>query len=211
MNTKKKAKLILEDGSEFLGWSFGADADVEGEVVFNTGMVGYPETMTDPSFCGQILVLVGNYGVPGYEKENCLFKYFESEKIQVRGIVISDLSENYFHWNANKSLSDWMSEQNIPGIYGIDTRRLTKKLRRQGTMLGKITYGEFQYTQFEDPNKLDLVSQVGTKSKIRYDKPGKRIVLVDCGVKNSIIQAFLRRNITVIRVPYDYDFLKDQI
>jgi len=210
MNTKKKAKLILEDGSEFLGLSFGADADVEGEVVFNTGMVGYPETMTDPSFCGQILVftypLVGNYGVPGYEKENGLFKYFESEKIQVRGIVISDLSENYFHWNANKSLSDWMSEQNIPGIYGIDTRRLTKKLRRQGTMLGRITYGEFQYTQFEDPNKLDLVSQVGTKSKIRYDKPGKRIVLVDCGVKNSIIQAFLRRNITVIRVPYDYDF-----
>ncbi len=210
MNTKKKARLILEDGSEFLGWSFGADLEVEGEVVFNTGMVGYPETMTDPSFYGQILVftypLIGNYGVPGDEKDNGLFKHFESEKIQVRGIVISDLSENYFHWNANKSLSVWMREQNIPGIYGIDTRRLTKKLRRQGTMLGKIACGEFRYTHFEDPNKLDLVSQVGTKSKIRYDKPGKRIVLVDCGVKNSIIQAFLLRNITVIKVPYDYDF-----
>jgi carbamoyl-phosphate synthase small subunit len=215
MLTKHKAALVLEDGSEFQGYSFGARRNTSGEVVFNTGMVGYPETLTDPSYGGQILVftypLIGNYGVPGEERENALLKNFESEKIHVQGLIISDYSENYSHWNAKKSLSDWMKEHNVPGIYGIDTRQLAKKLRHQGTMLGKIVVDDSKDIPFEDPNKRDLVSEVAVTSTVRYHKPGKRIALVDCGVKNSIIQAFLRRNIAVIRVPYDHDFLLEDV
>ena len=131
MDSKKQtSKLILEDGSVFHGYSFGSKKAVTGEVVFNTGMVGYPENLTDPSYRGQILVLtyplIGNYGVPGNEKEDNLLKYFESDKIQVQGLIITDYSETYSHWNAKKSLSEWMVEHNIPGIYDVDTRELTK-------------------------------------------------------------------------------------
>jgi len=134
-------KLVLKDGSVFEGFSFGANLPTAGEVVFNTGMVGYPESMTDPSYSGQILVLtyplIGNYGVP--EKQECSpIKYFESSRIQIRGLIVSDYSDNYSHWSAKSSLADWMRKENIPGIYGIDTRALTKKLRAKGTMLGKI-------------------------------------------------------------------------
>lgn len=211
----RRSTLVLEDGSEFSGWSFGKVKNTNGEVVFNTGMVGYPETLTDPSYNGQILVftypLIGNYGIPGDERENELLVNFESEKINVQCIIISDYSGNYSHWNSRKSLSDWMKEHNIPGIYGIDTRKLAKKLRQQGTMLGKIIVDDSKDIPFEDLNKRDLVSEVSIKSKLKYEKPGKRIVLVDCGVKNSIIQAFLKRNITVIRVPYDHDFLLEDV
>ncbi len=107
-------------------------------------MVGYPESLTDPSYRGQILTLtyplIGNYGVPGNNKEDNLLKYFESDKIQIQGLIVSNHSENYYHWNAKKSLSEWMREYKIPGIYGVDTRELTKKLREKGTMLGKIIY-----------------------------------------------------------------------
>jgi len=207
----KTSQLILQDGTRYRGYKFGAELNTVGEVVFNTGMVGYPETMTDPSYEGQILVctypLIGNYGIPDYKKENELLVNFESEKIHVRGLIISNYSFQYSHWNAIKSLHDWMCENSIPGIFGIDTRALTKKLRQEGTMLGKIIVDSSNDILFEDPNQTDLVSKVTVKSPIKYNKPGKRIVLVDCGVKNSIIQAFLRRNISVIRVPYDYDFL----
>ena len=132
---KTKAKLILEDGSEFIGESFGYQKSTNGEVVFNTGMVGYPETMTDPSYRGQILVctypLIGNYGVPGNEKEDSLYKYFESDEIHVRALVVSDYSSEYDHWNSKRSLSDWMIEHKIPGITGIDTRMLTRHLREK--------------------------------------------------------------------------------
>ena len=216
MNSKKKkAKLVLEDDSEFSGISFGFAGNTNGEVVFNTGMVGYPETMTDPSYRGQILVftfpLIGNYGVPGNERENGLFKYFESEAIHCRALIISDYSEEYSHWNAKRSLSDWMKEQKIPGIYGIDTRMLTRKLREKGTMLGKIIVNENEPVDFEDVNKLDLVGQVCTKEPVEYGRNGKKIILVDCGTKNNIIQAFLKRDITVMRVPYDYDFSKEKV
>ena len=207
------AKLILQDSSVFHGYSFGSPKPVAGEVVFNTGMVGYPESMTDPSYHGQILVLtyplIGNYGVPGTEKEDNLLKYFESDKIQVSGLIIVNLTESYSHWNAKKSLSEWMTEQDIPGIYGVDTRALTKKLREQGTMLGKIVYDGNKNNKnlnFEDPNKRNLVSEVSIKKPITYKKGKKRIILIDCGVKNNIIRAFLRRNITVIRCPCNYDF-----
>ena len=211
---KQLAKLILEDGSCFQGYLFGAKRFVTGEVVFNTGMVGYPQSLSDPSYHGQVLVLtyplIGNYGVPGYEKENGLLKYFESDKIHVQGLIITDYSDEYSHWNAEKSLSNWLKEWNVPGIYGIDTRQLTKKLREKGTMLGKIILNK-EKRPFKDPNKRNLVREVSIKEPIVYKKGKKRVVVVDCGVKNSIIKAFLKRNITVIRVPWDYNFLKEKL
>jgi carbamoyl-phosphate synthase small subunit len=216
MNQKQKAKLILEDGTEYTGYAFGSAKNCTGEVVFNTGMVGYPETMTDPSYNGQILVctfpLIGNYGVPGDERENDLPKNFESEGIHVQALIISDYSFDYSHWNAKKSLSDWMTEQNIPGIYGIDTRALTRQLREKGTMLGKVIIeGTEDKLKFEDPNKRNLASEVSVIKPITYKKGSKRILLVDCGAKNNIIQAFLRRDISVLRTPYNYDFVNEDV
>lgn len=212
MVNKNNIRLVLKDGSVFLGNSFGAEKSIAGEVVFNTGMVGYPETLTDPSYSGQILALtyplIGNYGVPGKDKDKKgILKNFESDKIQVKGLVIDDYSMEHSHWNAVKSLSDWLKEENIPGIYGIDTRALTKKLREKGTMLGKVIF-ENEDVDFYDPNQDDLVREVTIKEPIVYEnsKENKRIVLVDCGAKNNIIKCLLKRNITVIKVPYDYDF-----
>jgi carbamoyl-phosphate synthase small subunit len=206
---RQPSELVLEDGSVFHGISFGFKKVVTGEVVFNTGMVGYPESLTDPSYRGQILVftypLIGNYGIPAYDKEDNLLKYFESEKIQVQGLIISDYSENYSHWNAKKSLSDWLVEHKIPGIYGIDTRELTKKLRNKGSLLGKILYDN-EKIHFEDPNKRNLVAEVSINKPVVFKKGKKKIILLDCGTKNNIIRAFLKRNFTVIRVPWDYDF-----
>ncbi|MEO8232581.1 MAG: glutamine-hydrolyzing carbamoyl-phosphate synthase small subunit [Ignavibacteriota bacterium] len=216
---KIKAKLILEDGSEFSGFNFGFAGNTNGEVVFNTGMVGYPETMTDPSYRGQILVctypLIGNYGIPSKEKENGLYKNFESDHIQCRALIITNYSFEYSHWSAEQSLSDWMIDEKIPGIYGIDTRMLTRKLRDKGTMLGKIVVDEKSEMNlptgqagFIDPNKTNLVGEVSVKEVVEYKAGKQKIILVDCGTKNNIIRAFLGRDITVIRVPYDYDFTK---
>ena len=211
---RQEVELIIEDGTIFRGYTFGSKKTVTGEVVFNTGMVGYPESLTDPSYRGQILVLtyplIGNYGIPGDKKEDNLLKYFESDKIQVQGLIISDYSENYSHWNAKKSLSEWMKEHDVPGIFNIDTRELTKKLREKGTMLGKIIY-EKEKIFFDDPNKRNLASEVSVKEPMIYKKGRKRIIIVDCGVKHNIIRAFLRRNYTVIRVPWDYDFSKEKV
>ena len=186
---------------------------VSGEVVFNTGMVGYPESITDPSYRGQILVLtyplIGNYGIPDNKKQNNLLKFFESEKIQVEALIISDYSDTYSHWNAKKSLSDWMKEHNIPGLFNVDTRELTKKLRNKGTMIGKIVYNK-KNIAFEDSNKRHLVSEVSIKKPITYNPGKKKIILVDCGVKNNIIRAFIRRNFTIKRVPWDYNFLNEK-
>jgi carbamoyl-phosphate synthase small subunit len=210
--TRHTAKLVLEDGSIFSGFSFGANPPTAGEVVFNTGMVGYPESLTDPSYRGQILVLtyplIGNYGVPGNETEDKLLKYFESDKIQVTGLIISNYSEKYSHWNAKRSLDQWLKDNEIPGMYGVDTRELTKKLREKGTMLGKMVRHN-EKVKLEDPNKRNLVAEVSIKKPIIYKKGKKRVVVVDCGVKNSIIRSFLKRDITVIRCPWDYDFLNE--
>lgn len=204
------ARLILEDGTEFTGYSFGYFGNTNGEVVFNTGMVGYPETLTDPSYRGQILVctypLIGNYGVPSKEIENGLLKNFESDRIHIRGLIVSDYSFEYSHWSAEKSLADWLMEEKIPAIYGIDTRMLTRKLRDKGTMLGKILIDENSEIDFDDPNNKDLVAEVSVKEPVEYAAGKKKIVLVDCSTKNNIIRAFLGRDISVIRVPYDYDF-----
>ena len=209
-NKPARAKLVLEDGTEFIGTSFGYNGNTNGEVVFNTGMVGYPETMTDPSYRGQILVctfpLIGNYGVPGDEREDGLFKNFESEQIHCRALIVTNYSEEHSHWSAKKSLSEWMYEQKIPGITGIDTRMLTRKLRDKGTMAGKIIFNNRKRINFQDVNKIDLVQEVSVKAPVEYKRDKKKIILIDCGTKNNIIRAFLERDISVIRVPYDYDF-----
>ena len=207
------AKVVLEDGTEISGEAFGEETSVSGEVVFATGMVGYPESLTDPSYKGQILVLtyplIGNYGVPGKETDEWgLSKNFESDGIQISGLVVSDCVSAYSHWNAKKSLSEWLKEHGVPGIQGIDTRMLTKKLRQKGTMLGKIVNGGD--VELSDPNLRNLAAEVSVKEKVAYNTGGKRkIILIDCGVKLNIIRNLIRRDCEVIRVPWDYDFLSE--
>jgi len=206
-------KLVLQDGSVFYGYGFGAERSVSGEVVFNTGMVGYPESMTDPSYSGQILVftypLIGNYGVPQQSYEEKLSTSFESDKIQVQGIVVCDYSFDHNHWNAYESLSSWMKRNNIPGVYGIDTRELTKKLRVKGTMLGKIIVN--REPKLFDPNKVNLVKDVSITYPEIYERKKPTVMLIDCGVKHNIIRSLLERNVTVIRVPWNYDITKTSL
>lgn len=207
------AKLILEDGTEFQGYSFGAKKSASGEVVFNTAMTGYPESLTDPSYKGQILVatypLIGNYGVPAKAEKDNMLENYESDKIQVQAFVISDYTENFSHWNAEKSLHDWMLENEVPGIYAVDTRALTKILREKGSMLGKIIF-ENQDVDFYNPNEENLVAKVSIKEKQVYGNGKYRILLIDCGVKNNIIRHLLQRDTTVIRVPWDYDISQEE-
>lgn len=206
---EKEIKLVLEDGTEFFGTSFGYEGSISGEVVFNTSMTGYTESLTDPSYKGQILTLtyplVGNYGVPGNEKENDMLKNFESDKLHISALIVSDYSFEYSHWNAKQSLSQWLIENKVPAITGIDTRALTKILREKGTMLGKIVF-ENQDVDLYDPNLEHLVAQVSTPEKLVYGKGKYRIILIDCGVKYNIIRYLLSKDATVIRVPHDYDF-----
>lgn len=216
------ATLILSDGTRFVGQSFGAAVDSSGEVVFTTGMTGYPESMTDPSFKGQIMVttypLIGNYGVPSEEKNEWGFsKNLESENIQVSGLIVSQVSENYSHFAAVSSLQRWMEHHGIPGITGIDTRMLTKKLREEGVMLGRIvqddsevTSPESRVTNIEDPNQRNLVAEVSISEPVTYQPLVHRetpltILAYDCGMKRNIIRSFLKRGVTVVRVPWDYD------
>lgn len=207
----RKATLVLEDGSTFEGKSFGHEASVAGEIVFNTAMTGYPESLTDPSYRGQIIVLtypsIGNYGVPANTIQNELSTFFESDQIHAKGLIISDYSESYNHWNAAKSLGEWLKEEKIPALCGIDTRQLTKHIRDHGCMLAKIIFDED--LPFDDPGLRNLVSEVSTSGKIVYGNGDIRIMLVDCGVKNNIIRYLLQYNTTVIRVPWDYCFQKD--
>ena len=224
----REARLILDDGSLFVGQSFGYDAPTAGEVVFNTAMTGYPESLTDPSYAGQILVttfpLIGNYGVPDTGVgDNGLPLFMESERIHAKALVVTDYSETYSHWNAKESLAAWLKREKIPGITGIDTRRLTKVLRENGVMMGKIEVrGERSevrdMTEVEGYGSVNWVEQVSCKEVITYKaesilspltsnlSPLKRVVLVDCGVKANIIRCLIRRGIEVVRVPWDYDF-----
>lgn len=220
--------LVLEDGSRFTGTSFGAAVDAKGEVVFSTGMVGYPESLTDPSYQGQILVLtyplIGNYGIPDNKKDrDGIHKYFESDSIHIKGLIVSEYSEDFNHWQAKKSLDKWLKEHKVPGITGLDTRALTKHLREKGVMLGKIISDEhsesqraalaFQSnnTKFYDPNLDNLVGEVSIKKPKTYKRGKKTVICIDCGVKNNSIRNFLQRDITVIRVPWNYDFFTKNI
>ena len=206
----QNSKLYLEDGSAFQGISFGYERSISGEIVFNTAMTGYPESLTDPSYKGQILVLtyplVGNYGVPDNISESNLYSYFESDRLHISGLVISDYSHEYSHWAASRSLSDWLIANKIPGIYGVDTRHLTKILREKGTMLGKIIH-DGNDVEMYDPNKDNMVAMVSSGTKEIYGSGQYRILLIECGVKYNIIRSLLKRDTTVIRVPWNYDFL----
>ena len=208
------ANLTLSDGTVFTGESFGAEADTDGEVVFNTGMVGYPESLTDPSYRGQILVftypLIGNYGVPANTKNQWGFSdVLESDAVQVRGVVCTQVSDHYSHAQAKQSLSDWLTENNIPGITGVDTRALTKKLREQGVMLGSLRQDGNGGTNVDDPNLRNLVAEVSVEEPITYEPTAaanaKKIIAFDCGMKHNIPRSFLSRGITVHRVPWNYD------
>ncbi len=214
----REARLILSDGTTFTGRSFGYETVTIGEVVFNTAMTGYPESLTDPSYAGQILVttypLIGNYGVPDTDIDgNGLPLFMESERIHPKALVVADYSETFSHWNAKESLASWLKREHIPAITGIDTRRLTKVLREHGVMMGRISLtpdlspaGEaFDYLQ--DYGSVNWVEKVSCKEVITYNKgAGKRVVLVDCGVKANIIRCLIRRGLEVVRVPWDYDF-----
>ena len=208
------AALILDDGSRFFGQSFGYMKNVGGEVVFNTAMTGYPESLTDPSYAGQILVmtypLIGNYGVPSVESaDNGLPVFMESGRIHPVALIVSDYSRSYSHWNARESLASWLQREQIPALTGIDTRRLTMRLREQGVMTGRIVFQEEQAIHHEDYGSTNWVERVSCREVVTYTPLGKtlfRVVLVDCGVKANIVRCLLRRGIEVVRVPWDYDF-----
>lgn len=204
----KKIQLKLEDGNVFNGYSFGYEGSTAGEVVFNTAMTGYPESLTDPSYRGQILVLtyplVGNYGVPDNSEKDSMYSFFESHALHISALIISDYSDEYSHWNADMSLSDWLKNNKIPGIFGIDTRMLTKILREKGSMLGKVIMNNDE-PEWYDPNLINLVEEVSIKEKKVYGTGKYKILLLDCGVKYNIIRHLLKRDTSVIRVPYDYD------
>jgi len=214
-----EAVLVLEDGTHFLGQGFGAVKKVSGEIVFSTSMVGYPESLTDPSYYGQILVLtyplIGNYGVPPHDTIHGVPTHLESPGIKVRGLVIQELCETPSHHLSTKTLDRWLRDENIPGIFGIDTRRLTKRLREKGVMLGILkVYEEDEEPNIEnllkevkhvpDPNKENLAARVTVKDVIHYCFTGnKKIVLIDCGVKCGILRNLFKHKVDVIRVPYN--------
>jgi carbamoyl-phosphate synthase small subunit len=215
-----KATLILNDSSKYEGYSFGAEKPVIGEVVFNTAMSGYPESLTDPSYAGQLMTLtyplIGNYGVPPRTmRPDGISVFMESERIHANAIIVSDYSHQCSHWNSINSLAEWLKNEDIPGIYGIDTRALTKRLREHGVMIGTIVMGDeaderavqAQLSAFHY-NEVNFVDNVSCKEVITYNEGAgkKRVVLIDCGVKHNIIRSLLKRDLTIIRVPWDYDF-----
>ena len=201
----RKATLILDDGTRFCGHSFGAFRDIGGEVVFNTAMTGYPESLTDPSYAGQILVLtyplIGNYGVPAND-------LWESTQIYAEALIVSDYSEAFSHWNGKESLGDWLKREQRPAITGIDTRALTRLLRERGVMMGRIEIEGVGNTPLNlDYGDINYVETVSCQDIIRYNEgAGKRVVIVDCGVKANIIRCLMKRGVEIIRVPWDYDF-----
>lgn len=228
----KRVRLVLDDGTVFVGRSFGYDKPVAGEVVFNTAMTGYPESLTDPSYAGQLMALtfplVGNYGVPEFcTEKNGLSTFMESDRIYAKAIIVSDYSEEFSHWNGQETLGEWLKREEVPGITGIDTRQLTKVLREHGVMMGKILFDDQPDIVPEAAYEgVNFVAEVSCKEIITYrpedyiepanrlaeDQPavvsgkGKKVVLVDCGVKQNIIRCLLNRDIEVVRVPWNYDF-----
>lgn len=209
----RNVTLVLNNGFKLQGKSFGYEKSVTGEVVFNSAMTGYPEALTDPTFAGQIMVMtypiVGNYGVPSMEeKTNGLADFFESDHIQPCALIVSDYSEAYSHWNAKENLGDWLKREQIPAITGVDTRELTKLLREQGVMTGKIIFDELpEATTSVNYEENNFAAEVSCKEIIRYNEgAAKKVVLVDCGVKYNTLRSLIRRDIEVIRVPWNYNF-----
>ncbi|KAL7268357.1 Multifunctional pyrimidine synthesis protein CAD [Rhizina undulata] len=214
-----RATFTIRDGPVFHGKSFGARTNISGEAVFTTSLVGYPESMTDPSYRGQILVftqpLIGNYGVPSDKRdENGLLKYFESPNIQAIGIVVADVAEKYSHWTAVESLGEWCAREGIPAITGVDTRAIVTYLREQGSSLARITIGEEydadQDEAFVDPEQINLVEKVSTKAPFHVSSPNGdlHVAVIDCGVKENILRSMVSRGASVTCFPWDYPIHK---
>ncbi len=228
-----KGKLILSDGTVFLGQSFGSAVAESGEVVFNTGMVGYPQSLTDPSYFGQILVLtyplIGNYGVPDK-------KFWESKKIQVKGLIVQNYIDNPSHFESLQTLGSWLKKEGIPALCGIDTRELTRKLRVHGVMLGEIVIparfaarrakagihnnnlngspirsGMTIKEDIYDPNKENVLPFVSVKEPKSYGSGKKHIILIDCGAKANILRSLLKRKVKVSVVPWDFNPLEQNV
>ncbi|OWB58534.1 hypothetical protein B5S28_g4579 [[Candida] boidinii] len=215
-----RATLTIRDGPVFNGYSFGADKNVSGEAVFTTSLVGYPESMTDPSYRGQIICftqpLIGNYGVPSgtARDEFNLLKYFESPHIQCIGIVVSDVAMEYSHWTAVESLSQWCKREGVAAITGVDTRALVSYLREQGSSLAKLSIGETydadEDAAFDDPGSINLVHKVTTKAPFHIPSPNGKyhVAVLDCGVKENILRSLVSRGASVTVLPYNYPVQK---
>jgi len=209
----RDAQLVLKDGTAFRGRLRGADVAAAGEVVFTTGMVGYNESITDPSYHGQILVftypLIGNYGVPDDALDDLgLPAHFESDRPQPRGIVVSTLCDQPSHRSSVRTVEAWLRHAGVCILSDVDTRALTQHLRDKGTMLGKIVSSGGD-VPFDDPNARNLVAEVSTREPREYGADGPRVVLVDTGVKLSIIRRLAAAGARVLRVPWNYDFFRD--
>ena len=218
IHVNKIGKLILDDGTVFDGMGFGYSTTTIGEIVFNTGMVGYTETLTDPSYSGQILTLtyplVGNYGVPNpkIKDDDGIQKFFESDKIQVRGLAIHELSLVASHWNLSMTLDEWLYNEKIPGISGIDTRALTKKLRSKGVMMAALAVSDNEVDVEQVKNKLaaatnynseEFMDQVSTKSEQVFGNEKDSVVVIDTGAKNAILRNIRNIGYKVIKVPWN--------
>ena len=218
-----KGYLVLADGKKFEGELFGSRKDTQGEVVFTTAMVGYEQTLTDPSFQGQIVTftypMIGNYGIPSEEKDEYgILKYFESEKISVQGVVVCEYSKNFSHYRAEKSFTQWLEEKNVSGISGIDTRALTQYLRDNGSQMGQIISEENFKKQnntisfTENSNDRNLVAEVSISEIKTYTpkNPIAKIAVFDFGIKLNIIREFLKRNIEVVVLPWNTDITTEE-
>lgn len=218
---RKEALLLLNDGSIFFGLGFGAEVDAVGEVVFNTGMVGYPESMTDPSYAGQILCftypLVGNYGVPLYEDrdEYHLPRFFESDSIKVKGIVVQEACETPSHWASKRTLAKWMESEGVPGIEGVDTRALVTRLREAGVMMGILATGSETkdrgrlaelLAKAEKYSSQNFMNGVSVSKPVVHGESDKRVVIIDTGTKYGIVRNLLKRGFQVVRVPYNASY-----
>ncbi|MGC9011224.1 MAG: glutamine-hydrolyzing carbamoyl-phosphate synthase small subunit [Candidatus Micrarchaeia archaeon] len=196
----------MGDGTVFEGFQFGAEETKQGEVVFTTSMNGYPESLTDPSYKGQILViahpLIGNYGVPQKEYSQGVITNFESERIMAEGLVISELTEG-FKWNKHLGLDEWLSMEGVPGLYGIDTRLLILKIRENGVMPGVISAEKLERVRFEQYESRNFVAEVSTKKPVSYGKGKEAVVVVDLGVKQSILQNLIVRGFKVHLLPWN--------
>ncbi|PBP25005.1 hypothetical protein BUE80_DR004195 [Diplocarpon rosae] len=214
-----RATFTIRDGPIFHGKSFGAKSNISGEAVFTTSLVGYPESMTDPSYRGQILVftqpLIGNYGVPSSARdEHGLLKYFESPNIQCVGVVVADYAEKYSHWTAVESLAEWCAREGVPAISGVDTRAIVTHLREVGSSLARITIGEEydadQDEAFIDPEQINLVKKVSTKAPFHVSSSSGNlhVAVIDCGVKENILRSLVSRGASATVFPYDYPIHK---
>jgi carbamoyl-phosphate synthase small subunit len=204
-------KLALDDGLEMEGIAFGAPGEVAGEVVFNTGMTGYVETLTDPSYRGQILVatypLVGNYGVPAPRERGTLDRPYESGRIQVQGLIVQVYPGQYSHHTAVRSLGEWLTAEGIPAVTGIDTRTLTRRLRERGTMQGWLYPAEMSRDEARKRARAvemtdEVFRSVAPAEPVHFRGGERTILVVDAGVKDNIVRCLLERGVSVIRAPY---------